>query len=193
MQELHYMNFHAYPVIAAVKTVEEFDKALHSDVRVISMVGGDFFQTTDLLLKARKEQKTVLVHMDLIEGIGKDKGGINFAKEKYGIAGIHSTRSHILKIAKAEGLITIHRLFITDSQSISSGFTMVKISNPDYVEVTPGIMPRVVQRIQRKQSKPVITCGLIQSAKDVFMILKAGASNVVCSEQSLWEKKNIII
>ena len=191
MNELHSANFRKYPVIAAIRGPEDFARALSGDVRVISVVGGNIFQMTDQLLQAKEEKKTVLFHMDLVEGIGRDKAGMHYAKETFGIAGIHSTRSHIIKLAKAEDLITIHRLFITDFQSITSGLSMVKISNPDFVEVTPGVLPRSVNTISRSQGKRVIASGLVQSEKDIQILLRAGASNMVCSSQSLWFRENV--
>ncbi len=189
---LHYDNFRAYPVIAAVRTAETFEKALNSDVRVISIVGGDFFQMTENMLRAKEEKKTVLLHMDLIEGIGKDKSGMKFAKDNYGIAGVHSTRGHILKLAAEENLITIQRLFITDFQSITSGLTMVKSSRPDFVEITPAIIPRIIRKIKNEQKRLIIASGLVESAKDVQILQRAGATNVVCSKQALWIQENIM-
>ncbi len=76
--------------------------------------------------------------MDLVEGIGKDASGIRFAKEEFGIEGVQSTKTHILKMAKHEKLITVHRLFVTDFQSLQSGLNLAKISNPDFLELTPA-------------------------------------------------------
>lgn len=190
--ELHYDNFRAYPVIAAVRSAEDFEKALNSDVRVISIVGGDFFQMTENMIRAREEKKTLLLHMDLIEGIGKDKSGMKFAKDNYGIAGVHSTKGHILKLASEEKLITIQRLFITDFQSITSGLTMTKASRPDFVEITPAIIPRIIRKIRNEQKRLIIASGLVESAKDVQVLQRAGATNVVCSKQALWIQENIM-
>ena len=188
-KQLHYENLNSFPVIAAVRTPDAFERALESEVKAISVVGGDFFQLTPYLERAAQEEKTVLLHMDLIEGIGRDAGGIRFAKEQYGIAGIHSTKSHMIKLAKEESMITIHRLFITDFQSIESGLNMIRSSRPDYVEITPGTLPRIVRKFRQEQKSPVISSGLIENEKDLEILTRAGASNFVCSKDVLWNLK----
>jgi len=187
IKDFHFENIKAHHVIAAVKTYEDFKIALEKNIQVISMVEGDFFQVTDFLMQAKEEGRTVLLHMDLVEGIGKDRSGICFAKEKFGITGIHSTKTHMLKLAKAEDLITVHRLFITDFKSVESGLSMVKTSKPDFIEIAPGIIPRIVRRMKLKQHRPIFASGLIETPQDIDMLLRAGASNLVCSSHSLWE------
>lgn len=185
-KQLHYENLNYFPVIAAVRTPDAFKRALESAVKVISVVGGDFFQLAPCMEQAAREEKTVFLHMDLIEGIGRDAGGIRFAREQYAVAGIHSTKSHMIKLAKEENMITIHRLFITDFQSIESGLNMIRSSRPDYVEIAPGTLPRIVRKFRQEQKSPVISSGLIENEKDLEILTRAGASNFVCSKEGLW-------
>lgn len=179
-------KFQEYPVIAAVRTPEDFEKALDSKVRILAMVGGDVFKAKPQILKAKKKGCLVFFHIDLVEGIGKDASGIHFAKEEFGIDGVQSTRTHILKLARHERLITIHRLFVNDFQGLKSGMTLVESSNPDFVELTPGIIPRIIRKVTNEQQRPVIASGLVATENDVKVLLEAGASNIVCSSQNLW-------
>ena len=125
-------------------------------------------------------------HMDLVEGIGKDASGIHFAKETLGISGVQSTRVHILKLAKQEKLVTVHRLFVTDFQALQSGLKLVHTSNPDFVELTPGILHPIVKKVSKEIPYPVISSGLIAGKDEVEKLLEEGASNIVCSDQKLW-------
>lgn len=179
-------KFSEYPIIAAVRTPEDFEAAFQSKVKVLFMVGGDVFKAEEELKRAAKAGYVVFLHMDLIEGIGRDASGLRFAKKEFGIQGIQSTKTHMLKIAKSEELCTVHRLFVTDFQSLKSGMTLVKNSNPDFVELTPGILPKVIWKVKREQARPIIASGLIATANEVKSLTAAGASNLVCSNHALW-------
>ncbi|MEG1620050.1 MAG: glycerol-3-phosphate responsive antiterminator [Eubacterium sp.] len=178
--------FREYPVIAAVRTPENFKRALESKVRVIFMVGGDYFKVEDLIKEMKSRNMMVLLHMDLIEGIGKDIGGIHYAMEHGHIDGVISTKSHMIKLAAKEDLITVHRVFLMDNQGLESGMNLVKASRPDIIELTPGLIPRIVRKVNNTYEQPVITSGLISRVSDVETMTRAGAVNIVCSCQELW-------
>ncbi len=179
-------KFEEYPVIAAVRTPEDFESALESKVKIFFMVGGDVFRVRKQIGEIKARGDIIFFHMDLVEGIGKDASGIRFAKEEFGIEGVQSTKTHILKMAKHEKLITVHRLFVTDFQSLQSGLNLAKISNPDFLELTPGILPRIVKMVKSEQTLPIISSGLVSTAEDVSTLIAAGASNIVCSTRELW-------
>lgn len=150
------------------------------------MVGGDVFKCRKKIQEAKEQGMVVFFHMDLVEGIGKDASGIHFAKETLGISGVQSTRVHILKLAKQEKLVTVHRLFVTDFQALQSGLKLVHTSNPDFVELTPGILHPIVKKVSKEIPYPVISSGLIAGKDEVEKLLEEGASNIVCSDQKLW-------
>ena len=108
------------------------------------------------------------------------------SKETLGISGVQSTRVHILKLAKQEKLVTVHRLFVTDFQALQSGLKLVHTSNPDFVELTPGILHPIVKKVSKEIPYPVISSGLIAGKDEVEKLLEEGASNIVCSDQKLW-------
>jgi glycerol uptake operon antiterminator len=47
-------KFDEYPIIAAVRTPEDFESALESKVKVFFMVGGDVFKVRDLISQIKK-------------------------------------------------------------------------------------------------------------------------------------------
>lgn len=178
--------FKEYPVIAGVRTQDDYASALDSSVRIIFMVGGDVFKVQKEMKIHKDKGGLLFLHMDLIEGIGKDHGGINFAKEHFGIDGIISTKNNVLKIGKEENLITVHRIFLMDFQALNSGMNLIKLSKPDFIELTPGVIPRIVKKVSTENSQPVITSGLISSEEDVKTMIRAGALNIVCSCRKIW-------
>ena len=138
-------------------------------------------------LTASKHNKILFVHIDLAEGIGKDKAGLKFLK-KSGVNGIISTRASIIKIAREIDLKTVQRIFILDSQSIKSAESVIK-SNPDMIEILPGIMPRVISELCSIVNMPIIAGGLIKTKEDVISAVKAGAATVSTSLPELWNLK----
>ena len=122
--------------------------------------------------------------MDLVEGIGKDKAGLEFIKS-CGVDGIISTRASIIKLAKEIGLKTVQRIFIIDSQSIISATAILKI-NPDMLEIMPGVVPRAIKEFNNVLSVPIIAGGLIETADDIENAFSAGAAAVSTRLENLW-------
>ena len=50
-------KFMEYPVIAAVRTPEDFEAAFHSKVKIIFMVGGDVFKCRKKIQEAKEQGK----------------------------------------------------------------------------------------------------------------------------------------
>ena len=73
-QEL-YNELEICPVIAAVHD-NVFDEALHSPSTVIFLLGESLLTLQERVKAAKEAGKTVFVHIDLAEGIAKDKTGV---------------------------------------------------------------------------------------------------------------------
>lgn len=69
---------------------------------------------------AKGTQKRIILHLDLFDGIGKDKAGIRFLA-RMGISAIITTKSHLCRFARDEGMIVIQRLFLMDPDSMRTG------------------------------------------------------------------------
>ena len=65
-----------FPVAAALKSNEDVQVALDSDVLLLFMLKGDAFQLAPLVDQAHKRGKGLVIHVDLVGGIGKDRAGI---------------------------------------------------------------------------------------------------------------------
>lgn len=172
-------------VIAATKEQDAFNRACQSDAGAVFDLApsiNDICQKVDLCKRAGKP---LFVHMDLIEGVGRDKAGLEYLKN-CGIDGIISTRSIIIKQAKELGLKTVQRVFIIDSQAIKSATAILKI-NPDMLEIMPGVVPRAIKEFKNVLSVPIIAGGLIETKEDIENAFLAGASAVSTSMENLWK------
>src|SRR5450759_4575791 len=67
-----------YPVAAALKSTDDMAVALSSDAALLFILKGDAFQLASFLSQAHRRGKGVVVHVDLVSGIGKDPLALNF-------------------------------------------------------------------------------------------------------------------
>ena len=175
-----------YPVAAAIKSKEEFDKALLSQATLLFILKGDAFHLSPLITQAHEQKKGVVIHIDLIGGIGKDRAGIRYLRN-IGVDAIITSRSQLIAAGRAEKLITIQRLLLLDDQAIETGARMIARSQPDIVEVLPGVIfPDVAPQLQTLVHVPFIAGGFIRTFRDVEKIKAAGALLCSSSTQELW-------
>lgn len=174
-------------IIAAVRNDSELELALKADVWVI------FDLSPNLLTLAKKAEmvhsagKKIFIHIDLAEGIGKDKCGIDFVR-RCKVDGIISTRSNIIKLAREAGLTTVQRFFIVDSKSVDTTVETVKTSRPDMIEIMPGIVTKVVASLKATLDMPVICGGLIDDVREIDSVLSAGATAISTGKTELWNR-----
>ena len=171
------------PVIAAVRD-EKWDAALQSPAQVIFYLSANLLTVGEKIEVAHKDGKYVMIHIDLAEGIGKDKIGIQFLKQ-CGADGILSTRANLIKLAKEQNMIAIQRFFLLDSKGIESIDEMLKTSNPHMMELMPGVIDKAIARFQRGNI-PVIAGGLIETKQEVTNALGQGATAVSTGKNELW-------
>lgn len=171
------------PIIAAVKE-QKINSALSSPSKVIFLLGSNILNIKDNADITHKAGKMLFVHLDLAEGIGKDKKGIEFLA-KCGVDGIVSTRANMLKFAKECGLFTVQRFFALDSQGLNSIDEMLLNVTPDFIEIMPGVIEKVIERFAHSEI-PLIAGGLIETKKEVTAALSFGAFAVSTGKEELW-------
>lgn len=130
---------------------------------------------------------TVFVHLDMVHGIANDSEGIRLLAGLSQPHGIISTHPSTIASAKRAGLTTIERIFLLDSASLETGLRNVARTEPDAVEVLPGILPEYLTTIASKISAPLITGGFVTTRAHVEAALAAGAMAVSTSTWSLAE------
>ena len=174
------------PVVPAVRNLEDVEEACRRGAAAIFFFKGDIFGLREALPRCGKWGIPVFVHLDLVEGVGKDAAGIRLLKE-LGIVGVVSTRGPLLREARDLGLLTIHRVFMVDSEAMRTGIAAVRASDPDLVEVLPGmVVPHVIRDLRSALSQAIIGAGLVTREDQVLAILRAGAVGVSASARRLW-------
>lgn len=179
-----------YPVAAAMKSNEDMQVALDSDALLLFLLKGDAFQLAPFVTQAHRRGKGVVVHVDLVSGIGKDRAGIQHLRQ-VGIDAIITSRSQLVSAGHAEGLTTIQRLLMVDDAALDTGVKTIARAAPDIVEILPGIIfPEVASMLQQLLPGPFIAGGFIRSAEEVARVQEAGGILSSSSTYTLWHLPN---
>jgi len=176
------------PVIAAVKDEEGLDKSLRTDCRIIFILYGNICSLTTIVEKIKNRDKLAIVHADLVQGLSAKIEAIDYIKNNTKADGILSTKGNLVKHAADIGLIGILRNFIIDSMAMENVKKQVELARPDMIEIMPGIMPEIIEKLKNEIKLPLIAGGLISDKKDVIAALSAGADAVSTTKEKLWNE-----
>ncbi len=174
------------PVIAAVRSADDAVRAASSQAATVFLLGSSIMTLGETVESLKAAGKTVFVHMDLCDGLGKDTQAVAWCARYIRPDGLISTRSQLLRNAAEMGMMTIQRIFLVDSSSLAGGIRHIKAAPPDLVEVLPGLVPKAIARLKTELGIPLIAGGMVTDPGDVAQALKAGACAVSTSEASLW-------
>lgn len=175
--------FERSPVIAAVQN-NMLSQALDSPIEIIFNLKVSLLEIEDSINKAHLCGKKILIHIDLTDGIGKDKAGIEYLA-KLGVDGVISTRGQLIRYANELGLVTVQRFFALDSKGVESIGDMLETAKPDLIEIMPGIASKVIKRFVGGRT-PVIAGGLIETKQEITEALKNGAEAISTGKEELW-------
>lgn len=175
--------FERSPVIAAVQN-NALHKALESPVEIIFNLKVSLLEIEEAIKKVHSAGKKIFIHIDLADGIGKDKAGIQYLAQM-GVDGIISTRSQLIRCANEAGLVTVQRFFALDSKGVDSIGDMLETAKPDLIEIMPGISSKVIKRFVTC-GIPIIAGGLIETKQEVTEALTNGAEAISTGKQELW-------
>lgn len=181
-----FLSIKSHPVIAAVREASDLDKALASPVSTIFMMGGGIGEVCDITRRVHDAGKYIVFHMELVKGLGRDKEAAEFLATEAQPDGVVSTKPHLLSLVRKLGLITVLQVFMIDTRAYMTGIKNIKSTQPDAVEVMPGLMPSIIQNLDAQFDIPIYTAGLIKRPEEVEIMLDAGADGLAISEQSLW-------
>ena len=173
------------PIIAATDRAG-WQNAVLSDAEVLFHLGADIITVSDDIKAAKRNDKFVFIHIDLADGIGKDKAGIHWLKT-LGADGIISTRTQLIRAAHDSGLLAVQRFFILDSKGMHSISETIENTRPDLIEIMPGVIPKALKAVAAHKI-PVIAGGLIETKQEVTAALSADAIAVSTGKKELWNE-----
>ncbi|MFS0725521.1 glycerol-3-phosphate responsive antiterminator [Paenibacillus sp. 1P07SE] len=174
------------PMIASITREDQVAAALSSRVQRINLMTGNINTLHDLVQQLREGGRRVFVHIEMVGGLGRDAAAMRFLSEQFGIDGIITTKSNAISHAKQAGLATIQRFFAIDSAAVDTAIRMIGASQPDEVELMPGLMPRIIQEVKSRVKQPLIVGGLIRSEEEIAQALESGADYVSVGDSRFW-------
>ena len=142
------------PVIAAVKTDEALTAALASPCSAVFLLASTLLTVDGLVHRIHDAGKLAVVHIDLVDGLSSREIAVDSLNALCHPDGIISTRPTLIRRARHRGLLTVQRAFILDSLSLTSLSGQLEQGKPDFVEILPGIMPRVIAEISARTQVP---------------------------------------
>lgn len=175
------------PVIAAVKDNSGLEECLKMDVEVVFVLYGTVCTISDIVKQIKDRGKTAVVHIDLIQGLSGKEAAVEFLKNYTCADGIITTKPALVKYAKELGMFTVLRYFVIDSMAYDNIQKQTASYRPDVIEILPGLMPKVIGRVQKSVRCPVIAGGLISEKEDIFHALKAGAIAISTTNVNVWK------
>ena len=174
------------PVIASIKDDSDLRSVLHVNCPVVFVLFGSIMTIPSIVETLKSAGRTVFVDVDLVDGFSNKPVVIDFLKEHTRADGVLSSKSIMVKTAKAAGFLAIHRLFIVDSFSYNNVPKQVRLSDADAIEIMPGCIPRVISWIRQDTNLPVVAGGLVCVKQDVMSALSAGAIAIASSNHDVW-------
>ena len=190
MNQEFYEAVEANPVIAAVKNDAGLQAAVEmEEIQVIFVLYGDVCTIPEILARIKAAGKKAMVHIDLIAGLSAKEMSVEFIARQTRADGIITTKPALVRRAKELGIFAVLRFFVIDSlalKNIENLEMQCGTSRPDFIEVLPGVMPKVLGRIAKVSRIPMIAGGLITEKEDVIAALSAGAIAVSSTNQDVW-------
>ena len=168
------------PVIAAVKDEKGLEEFLNMDVGMVFTIG-------EIVKRIKDQGKIAVVHIDLIQGLSGKDAAVEFLKTYTRADGIITTKPALIKCAKELGMFTVLRFFVIDSMAYDNIQKQTAGYRPDVIEILPGLMPRVIERIKKSVRCQVIAGGLISEKEDIVAALKAGAVAISTTDKNVWK------
>ena len=176
----------ASPIIAAIKDPEGLELCLESESQVVFVLYGDICSIQDIVGKIKDSGRIALVHIDLIGGLSSKEIAVDFIHQNTEADGIISTKPALVRRAAELGLYTILRFFVLDSMSLATIEHQWQTVLPDFIEILPGVMPKIIRRIRQMVDVPLIAGGLISDKEDIIAALDAGATSVSATDPNVW-------
>ena len=97
----------------------------------------------------------------------------------------------MIKRGKELKLFTVLRYFLLDSMAYENIRQQQHAVKPDYIEVLPGVMPKVIGKVCKMSKTPIIAGGLISDKESVMAALSAGAIAVSSTNHEVWKLSGI--
>jgi glycerol uptake operon antiterminator len=177
------------PVIPVV-----WDPSKHLDLigraSMVIMQGGslaDVPRALDRFAEQKLSTLPLFAHIDLISGLENSEAALEYLAEFNRFAGIVTVHHYLAKPARRLGLLSVVRLFLSDSRAVERGVAVATKSQADAIEILPAVAAVKVASDLNRCPVPRIGGGLCHTEADVREALNSGCRAVTSTRPELWE------
>ncbi|MBT2727271.1 glycerol-3-phosphate responsive antiterminator [Bacillus sp. ISL-75] len=181
------MSFFGQKVLPAIRKIEDVEKMMISNYEYLVILDLHVSRLKPIFQMAKANHKKLIIHMDLIHGLKSDEYSTEFICQEFKPFGLISTKGSVILKARQKGVISVQRLFLLDTSSIEKSFALIERTQPDFIEVLPGIMPKIIKDIRNRTQREVFAGGFIDTIEEVEQAFAAGAITVTTSKKDLWK------
>ena len=174
------------PIIPAIKNDVDLEEAIKSGSEIVFVIMSNLVNIKGIVERLKKAEKIVFVHVDMIDGLSSSNYGVEYLMSHTQLDGIITTKHNIVSFAKKNGICVIQRFFILDSFSFKNTVLHIRENKPNAVEILPGVMPKIIKKINKAVKVPIITGGLIEDKEDIINALGSGAMGISTTKKELW-------
>ena len=178
--------FESSPIITAVKDEQGLEKALKTESPVVFLLFGNICSITGLVDQVKNSGKIAIVHVDLIQGLSSKEVAVDFIHQNTRADGIISTKAPLVRHAMDLGMIGGQRTFLIDSMALETTKKQLLTFQPDFMELMPGVMPKILKTVRGYTEIPLVAGGLISDKKDILAAFDAGVDAVSTTREELW-------
>lgn len=178
--------FEISPIITAVKDEQGLEKALKTESPVVFLLFGNICNITGLVDQVKNSGKIAIVHVDLIQGLSSKEVAVDFIHQNTRADGIISTKAPLVRHAMDLGMIAGQRTFLIDSMALETTKKQLLTFQPDFMELMPGVMPKILKTVRGYTEIPLVAGGLISDKKDILAAFDAGVDAVSTTREELW-------
>lgn len=179
--------FASSPVITAAKDEKGLEHALEKDSAMVFILYGTICNISSIVERIKEHGKLAIVHVDLIAGLSSKDVAVDYIKANTRADGIISTKPALVKHAMEVGLIGGQRTFMIDSMALANTRKQLATFQPDFMEIMPGVMPKVLSQVREHTSVPLVAGGLLSDKQDIMAAFQAGVDAVSTTKEELWE------
>lgn len=146
---------------------------------------GDINTIGKIIAHIHKCDKKVMLHMDSLKGISKDKSGIHYLK-RMGADALLTMKSQNIRMIKDEGIYAILGTFLVDSSSVNLTIQNVHANKPDAMIVMPMTVPDEVYKMLRECTKiPIMAGGLGVNMEIINHVLELGVKACAVTDREI--------
>lgn len=177
-------------ILPALKTIKAVERVQKYNGEYVVLMDIHISQLGHAIKYLKKANKKIFIHLELIKGLKSDEFATEYLIHDLGVDGIISIKSAIIDKVKKLNKIAIQRIFLIDTHSLERSIEFVNKSKPDYIELLPGCIPKMIKFVSERTSVPVLAGGLIDTDEEVKMAINNGAVAITSSKLELVNRFN---